>query len=225
MALPNELLIIKSCDKEFHEKYYKSRNMMNYVHPFRMVLSGKPNCGKSSYVKNAIIRAEPPFEKIYIIHADSEAQEWKHDIPNIEILEDIPEPSFFSENEEKTLVVLDDISFTNLTKEQKSNLGRLFGFVSTHCNVSVACCNQNFFDIAPVCRKLANIWVVWRPASYEELNTIGRRVGIKNKNLQRIFDRDLRNYHDSLTVDLTVPEELRLKKNGFTILNEDNYKK
>lgn len=215
--LPNKMLLIKSCDKDFHEKWYKGRNPLNWVHPARIVLSGKPNTGKSCFIKNAILRAKPEYEKIYVIHADPDAQEWG-DV-EAEVLDEIPGPDFWVENEEKTLCVLDDIDFTALNKDQKANLGRLVGFCSTHCNLSVAIANQNFFDISPIARKCANIWIVWRPSCNEELNTISRRTGMKAKDIQWIFDNLCTSYYDSLTIDLTVPPEYKLKKNGFQIIN------
>ena len=62
--LPKELIIIKNPDKQFHEAWKEGRNMVNVPHPFRMVCFGPPNVGKSTVVKNILLRADPPFEEI-----------------------------------------------------------------------------------------------------------------------------------------------------------------
>ena len=46
--------------------------MLNFPHPFRGVLLGPPNCGKTTTVKNTLMRQEPPFKRMYIIHCDGE---------------------------------------------------------------------------------------------------------------------------------------------------------
>ena len=70
--LPDELLPIKNDDKAFHEKWTKGRNMLNMPHPFRGVILGTPNCGKSTTSKNLIIRQDPPFQEVFVIHCDAD---------------------------------------------------------------------------------------------------------------------------------------------------------
>ena len=41
--------------------------MLNFPHPFRGVLLGPPNTGKSTSVKNILIRADPPFKKVTVV--------------------------------------------------------------------------------------------------------------------------------------------------------------
>ncbi len=126
------------------------------------------------------------------------------------------------DNEEKTLVVIDDFSFEDIDKVQRKSLDRLVGFVSTHCNVSVAICNQDFFSTPAIARKCANIWVIWKPSCEQELNTIARRCGIAAKDIAHIFNTICTEYHDSLTVDHTVPPQFKLRKNGFEIITKNN---
>ncbi len=44
---------------------------------------------------------------------------------------------------DKTLVVVDDMELKTLKKEQRMALDRLFGYVSTHKNISVRLSSQN----------------------------------------------------------------------------------
>ena len=53
--LPNELIPIHNADKDFHESWYRGRNALNIPHPWRAVILGKPNSGKSTVIKNLLI--------------------------------------------------------------------------------------------------------------------------------------------------------------------------
>ena len=64
--LPKKILPIDNPDKEFHEAWDDKRDMLNIPHPFRSVLLGPPNVGKTTVVKNLIIRQDPPFEEIFV---------------------------------------------------------------------------------------------------------------------------------------------------------------
>ena len=64
--LPKELIIMKNPDKEFHEFWTAGRNIVNIIHPFRCCLFGPPNVGKSTAVLNILMRADPPFEEVFL---------------------------------------------------------------------------------------------------------------------------------------------------------------
>ncbi len=46
MKLPNKILALPNPDKEFHEEWYRNRNVLNFPHPFRAVALGPPNVGE-----------------------------------------------------------------------------------------------------------------------------------------------------------------------------------
>ena len=54
--LPNRIL---NPDKQFHESWSSGRNLLNIPHPFRAVFLGPPGSGKSTAVKNIILRIQP----------------------------------------------------------------------------------------------------------------------------------------------------------------------
>ena len=71
-SLPQQLLAVRNLDKKNHEQWTASDDMLNFPHPFRGVLLGPPNCGKTTTVKNILMRQDPPFKRMYIIHCDGE---------------------------------------------------------------------------------------------------------------------------------------------------------
>lgn len=218
--LPKEILHIKNADKGFHEKWTKGRDPLNIPHPFRCVLMGKPNSGKSTIIKNLILRALPEFEKVIIVHCDPENTREYDDLgENIIMLGDIPSPEEWNA-QEKTLCILDDIELTKLPKDQKRCLSRLFGYVSTHKNVSVCLTSQDCFSIDPLVRRCSNLWVIWKPTDLDAFNMIGKKCGMTSAGLNHIFDKFMPNTRDSLWIDLTDNSPFPLRKNGYEMLQK-----
>lgn len=211
--LPNRFIIIKNPDKKFHEHWHSSRNKLNFPHPFRAVLLGPPNSGKTSWVKNILMRAHPPFKKIFVIHCDPEYTQ-EYDDVNSEFLTEIPAPSDW-EGKVKTLVVLDDLEFKTMNKDQRRNLDRLFGFVSTHKNISCILCSQDPFNVPPIIRRCSNLWVLWRLMDMDSMATCARKTGMKSEDLKDIFNNFMPDTHDSLWIDCTEKTPYPFRKNGF----------
>ena len=125
MKLPNKLFMIPNEDKQFHEKWNSKRNILNLPHPWRGVFLGPPNMGKSTTIKHIIMRTEPQFEEVIVIHCDAEyTKEW--DDIDCEMLSEIPAPEDW-EGKVKTLVVLDDIEYKGMDNTKKK-LGPIVWF-------------------------------------------------------------------------------------------------
>jgi hypothetical protein len=216
-ALPRQLLAIGNKDKTFHEKWDDERDPLNFPHPFRMILTGPPNTGKSTCIKNIIIRADPPFKKVVIVHADhNETKEYEDLGENgVTMTSSIPDPSGWDPSE-KTLAVIDDIDLTHLTKQQKSALDRLFGYVSTHKNTSVASCGQEFFSQPTAIRRMANVLVLWKSPDERNMKTIAARVGMPD--LREFMMRFCPDFRDSLWIDSTFESPYPLRINGYKML-------
>jgi hypothetical protein len=208
--LPDELLVIPNPDKVWHEKWKAGRNPLNIPHPFRCVCLGPPNVGKTLIVKNILLRANPPFEELKIIHCDPDYTKEYDDVDG-EFLDEIPHPSELA-GEVKTLFVLDDLEYKGMGKEQKSNLDRLFGNASTHKNISVILCSQDPFNVPVGVRR-------------------SRKTGLRSKTLQNIFESPIFMYKDekgnshnkktdSLWIDMTKNTPYPMRKNGFTMIKK-----
>lgn len=222
--LPNKLIAVPNADKSFHEQWGKGRNPLNLPHPFRGVVLGQPNCGKTTLVKNIILRAKPKFERVVVIHCDPDYTQ-EYDDVGAEMIANIPKPQDW-EGDVKTLVVLDDLEYKGMPKEERRALDRLFGFVSTHKNISCLLCAQDPFNVPPIVRRCSNLWVLWKMADTDSLATIGRRVGMKPQAFKDIFDNILTEPRDSLWIDSTPGTPYPMRKNGFEVIepedDEDN---
>lgn len=217
-SLPNKLIPIPNPDKEFHENWYKGRNMLNIPHPFRCVALGPPNVGKTTIVKNLLLRANPPFKRVFIIHCDPDFTQ-EYDDVNGEMLDEIPTPEEW-DGTEKTLVVLDDLEFKGMGKEQKRNLDRLYGFVSSHKNLSCVLCSQDPFNVPPIVRRCSNLWVLWRMTDLDALSTCARKTGMKADSFNSIFNHLLLEPKDSLWLDMSDHSPYPMRKNGYTLIKK-----
>jgi len=216
--LPNEIIALPNIDKAFHEKWTKSRNMLNIPHPWRGVLLGPPNCGKGTVVKNLLLRADPPFEEVFCIHCDpAYTKEWD-DIGAV-MMDKIPEPDEW-EGRVKTLVILDDLEFKGMSKNQRRCLDRLYGFVSTHKNISVALCSQDTFNVPPIVRRCSNLWVLWRCPDLDAMSVCARKTGMQSKDFNAIFRELMMNGHDSLWLDMTSKSPYPKRKNGYSLIKK-----
>ena len=220
--LPDVLLALSNPDKEFHERWSAKRNMLDLPHPFRGVLLGPPNCGKSTTVKNILIRADPPFEVCTVIHCDPEHTKEYADLGDqCEIRGDIPTPEEWGDGDIKQLVIIDDLEVKQLPKEQMRNLDRLFGYVSTHKNISVMLCSQDAFNVPPIVRRCSNIWVLWQGPDLDSMSAVARKSGLTSKDLKRIFDT-FNSDKDSVWIDRTSGTPYPLRKNAFVILKRSD---
>lgn len=224
-TLPKKIIAIKNRDKEFHESWKPNDDELNLPHPFRAVIAAPPNTGKSTIIFNLIMRQKPMFKKFIIIHCSPDETK-EYDIlgarkseenpkSNVEIRGDIPDPKDF-DGKVKTLVVLDDIEYKNLNKEQISHLDRLFGFVSTHMNVSVVATAQNFFNMAPAIKRMSNVIILGKLNDKQAMNAIASKVGM-NINLFQAYMNLLTDTHDTLWLDMTSKSPYPVRKNGYEL--------
>ena len=218
--LPREIIPLGNKDKDgWHESWYEGRDLLNFTHPFRMCLFAKPNCGKSNYIKNVILRAFPPFERIVVIHcAKDSTKEYECLGKNIEMMGEIPPPDYWKDNHQKTLVITDDLDFKGANKDQKKNLSRLFGYCSTHCNLSVCLTQQDAFEAPAIVRRCSNVFVLWSSHDLPSMSQVASKAGLKASDLRNIFESVCDKHRDSLTIDLTDNSPAKLRKNAYEIL-------
>ena len=213
--LPKQIIPLPNKDKDsWHESWYPKRNPLNIPHPFRAVALGPPNSGKTTVVKNILIRAYPQFKRVYLIHCDGENSREYEDVNGIEIMNEIPQPEEW-DGEDKSLVILDDIEFGAQNKLQKRALDRLFGYVSTHKNISVICCNQDPFCVPSIVRRCCNLFILWKQIDLDSLATCARKTGLRSDAFKALFDQLFTNPKDSLWLDLTDKSSYPMRLNGF----------
>jgi len=208
-AIPNK-------DKAFHEVWYPRRDLLDIPHPFRMVLLSKPNGGKTTLILNVIARvalSPRPFERIIIVHCDPRATHEYDYVPH-DSLDAIPRSEYFNP-QQKSLIILEDLNYLDMSTEQQGRLERLFGYISTHKNVSVMLTAQDPFRILPTVRRCANVFVLWNNHDGDMVQTLARKCGLAPSQLLRMFRQHCRDGHDSIWLDFTSHSPAPFRKNGF----------
>jgi len=215
--LPKELVGLGNKDKDgWYEMWDEDRDLLNFPHPARICLFSKPNMGKSNYIKNFLIRAFPPFSRVVVIHcAKDSTKEYDCLGKNIEMMSEIPPPDFWKDNHQKTMVICDDLDFKSANKDQKKNLSRLFGYCSSHHNISVCLTQQDCFETPAIVRRCANVFVLWSSHDIISMSAVATRAGLKASDLRNIFETVCTGFRDSLTIDLTEGSPAKLRKNGY----------
>jgi hypothetical protein len=206
-SLPKRVMVIPNPDKSQNEKWTPERKMDNFPTPNRFILCGRPGCGKTLVLMNILMRQRPMYEVLILVHPDGEiSQEWKDFEPTI-VMSEPPPPSFFESlvKEDgtfpKTAVVCDDLEIFKTRKDIISNITTLMRYYSTHRFVSTYLTYQSFFDIENIFRKLASVFLIWRPMVVGELNAIEKRCGLEDRQLRYLFDKYCHEPTDFITID------------------------
>ncbi len=220
----NGIIAIDNPDKKFHESWTPKvdedgrvlkRHPMNIPHPYRCVLLGPPGVGKTTVAINLLMYQKPIFEQVYVIHVDGHYTDEYEALGNYDLLEEIPDPTWW-QGDVKTLVILDDLEFKQMSKQQKANLDRLFGYVSTHKNITVVLTSQDPFNVPPIVRRCADMWVLWKTKDLDSVSTIARKAGLSTGQLHSVFSGF--KLRDSLWIDTTPETPYPLRINGVDII-------
>lgn len=223
--LPSYTVIIKNQDKDtgWNEKWKEGQNIGLLPHPFRLVALGNVGRGKTNTIKQLFLRHQSSrrkFKKLFIITCDVESREWLDCEPDI-LTDQMISLEDFDENV-KTCVVIDDWEMIRINKEDQRKLSTLVRFISSHRNVSILLSFQSFFDCPPIARKCATQFLLYKPNSKQELDTIANRCGLTVETIRHIFKHICNDPYDNLMVDLSVRTPARLRKNIYTIIKDQS---
>lgn len=225
--LPSCIIPFANNDKKsWHERWKAGDDLLQFPHPFRATLTGPPNSGKSTTVMNILIRAEPKWDRIIIVYPGGQQGTTEYDSlgSGVEYMIQIPAPDMFptpskqtAADRKKTLVVIDDFELKELSKNNRKNLDRLIGHVSTHRNVSVILCAQEYFNVPSIARRCSNVHVFWRPRDHNNLAMMSSRVG---EDLESLF-QFCNTSKCSIWVDQTSGSPAPLRLNGYIRINKE----
>lgn len=211
----DELIIFHNEDKENHEKYDGRKKRL--VAPFRAILASGVNSGKTSLIKNIILNADPPFEKIYLWHFDNEHTKEYDMIDVIKIKTPLTKEDIATD--EKKLLIMEDLHLGQMSKQTQLQINRMFGYMSTHGNMSIIITAQNPFDIPIDLRRMASHLFLWNTIDDIAKRTLGQRFGMKAKELTELLDKHCNSSYDNIVLDLT-PNAPFMRKNLTEVIKE-----
>ena len=190
-------------DKKMHDKPSNDKTALFPLHPFRALFVSMPGGGKRQACLELIGRHPKPFGTITVMHLDPKGTT-EYDIlgDNAKMIgeNDLPDASTFDRSK-RNLLIIDEINIADKKPACKKAFGRLFNYCSTHCSLSIICQVQDAFTLPVSCRRAMNHWALWRSSDSLVMNTLGRRLGIKQ--LADIFDELQLGPHEFVWCDLS----------------------
>ena len=161
-SLPNKIVVFKNEDKTFHEK--PSDDIACTTYPSREIFIAKPNSGKTLCILNMILHDD--FKNIIIVHNAITTNEYNLvDATIVDEIPDIYDEEYFDKII-KTLLIIEDLNYKNMSKEQKHRWNRMYGTWSTHNNISVWNTFQTPFSSPPEIRQMCSFNVLWGIPDY-----------------------------------------------------------
>ena len=195
-------------DKTDHEtnKGKENADPLNLLHPFRCLLAGKPNSGKTEVALALIARQTPPFERIVIWHCDGIASEYTSRGVRAEVVKECPQPTSWTQGR-KELLVIDDVDLSSKARGKAYEaLDRTFGFASTHRGLSVIVTCQNMVQQVPInVRRMVNCIALWPPTDTDQLPKYARATQQSLATVRALVDfvKSQQDPHAFVLIDLS----------------------
>lgn len=218
--LEHKIYAIPNSDKLNHETWDSGRDLLNFPCPFRAIFTGRPNSGKSTVIKNLVIRANPAYEQVYLLHPDGDDINEYEDLGSeIICLKDIPPINYWKSNKEKKkLLIIDDFDLGSLNKRQSKNLDRLLAFCSTHCFLSICITAQDYYRLPVNVRRYSDIYFIWKSRDKRNLKSIAPRIGLTAEEFMKVMDSSITGWYDFLTINFSKGAPVFLAKNVYDVL-------
>lgn len=207
-----DLIVVDNPDKAFMKK---QKDPLLPNGGSRIILSSRPGSGKGCCVKNIIMRMDPPFERICLLHIDKDTLEWDDcDVEKID-LDDL-EHGFFN-REISNALIIDEFDFEGANRQQRGKLDRIFQYTASHYNVTCFCLQQNFCSIPVPIRRSADMWCIWKSCDNQAVRDISLKTGHSFKTLAKLF---LKSPYDFITFDFSS-EKYPLRLNFFHPIHDE----
>jgi len=196
-------------------------NKCQPAHPSRIIVVGKPGCGKRSVMYNVLENFEFDFDTVTEVHASACSSE--HDI--FEDAEDyqcwqwsdisdgtaepynligLPPISRFEKrnpdgSQMNHLLIMDEPP-CEWTTRMRREIGTLMNYNSTHNNCTIFLITQHFQNLPVQVREAATHFVFFPTPNRLQVNFMASKSGV---DLWSLFQRFCRNKYDSIMVDMT----------------------
>lgn len=215
-SLPKQILGIENLDKSYHARWEPGDDLLCFPMPARFCIFGRPNSGKTTAIKNIIMRQIPFFEKVRLLHADPRSVEY--DDINVEKLTEVPEISEFDPTE-KSAFIMEDIAFGKLTRAELENLDRILAYCSTHLQVCPIITAQRNFRIPKNIRDMINVWIIFKLKDQMAIKMIAKQIGLDGNKLCMFINALDEKKHESLWIDETPNSPAPFRFCGYKVID------
>ena len=236
--MPTEWKVYQNPDKTGHTKP-PDYNLCQPGHPSRIIVVGKPGCGKRSVMYNILENYNDiEFDTVTEVHASANSEE--HDIfqdpeddydyqcwqwDQIGDGTDQPYPligtppiSRFEKrhpngDQMNHLLIMDEPPCEWTTKMRRE-VGTLMNYNSTHNNCTIFLITQHFQNLPVQVREAATHFIFFPTQNRLQCSFMGSKAGV---DLYSLFNRFCRTKYDSIMVD-TTGEGPRVRRNVYEVI-------
>lgn len=194
-------------DQFKHLRQLDKSNLVNLPYGSRVILIGFPNSGKTRDINEFIRNKNPAYERVIIIAADKESREY--DMTN-EIYTSVLQMPDLSTIKGHTAIILEDLEFSDLSKNEKTLISKILRFYCSHMNFDCYIAAQNYYSTSPSCRRKCDHFVIHK-TSDSVLNRISNDLCITKEQMKHLKDKYLIDKHDSFSV--CIGSEIPLRHN------------
>lgn len=236
--MPTQWKVYQNPDKTGHTKP-PDYNLCQPGHPSRIIVVGKPGCGKRSVMYNILENYNDiEFDTVTEVHASANSEE--HDIfqdpeddydyqcwqwSQIGDGTDEPYPligtppiSRFEKrhpdgSQMNHLLIMDEPPCEWTTKMRRE-VGTLMNYNSTHNNCTIFLITQHFQNLPVQVREAATHFIFFPTQNRLQCSFMGSKAGV---DLYSLFQRFCRTKYDSIMVD-TTGEGPRVRRNVYEVI-------
>jgi len=225
----DDVIVFENTDKAgWTENWNMKECYSDFPHPFRALIIAPVSRGKTSLIKNFIMKQKDPkpFEKIIIYHHTDTTTEYNDltnfDPNNVCFIDHIPVVEDIDPNY-KTLIIIDDVYVKKLNKKDAADIDRLYSYLSSHCNCSIIMTSQQFFNVPLSLRELMNIFCIFKIDNVDRLQRMSKGLGFVKDALRIVFKKYCPDDHDFITIDNTknTPRKFRFHLSHKLPINID----
>ena len=159
----------------------------------RVCLLAPPGHGKTSCIKNLLLRSSPFAAVVVISGVGEHTSEWSkvvHTKTNFTEASEDWWGALSKLHKGKPLAcVVDDMNYADMSPKERSNAYKLVQFVCTHLNVTCFMASHSWVQLIPRLRRACNVVVMWPPThgGAEQLSYISRSLGLPKPLLEEAF--------------------------------------
>jgi hypothetical protein len=234
---PTDYLVYTNPDKKSHTKPPEQNNCQP-GHPARIIVVGKPGCGKRSVMYNILENYDFDFDTITEVHASAKSEE--HDVfedaADYQLwqwdnttdgessqpyrLVGIPPISRFEkrgDDGEKLhhLLIMDEPP-CEWPSDMRRKVGTLMNYNSTHNNCTIFLVTQHFQNLPVQIREAATHFVFFPTHNRLQCSFMSSKCGV---DLESLFRRFCRSKYDSIMVDMTG-DGPRIRRNVYEVIED-----
>lgn len=213
-------IVISTGEKDYHEKWNNKRDLGDFPHPFKLLLFGSTNSGKTTTIHNIIIKTmlgKKPFKRIFLFYGDGDTESSDYSKESIRQLKteyglkhwyncsDIPSQKHFSQELGKSLLIIDDalMGQYSLTKKQLKKLNTLIMHVCTHKHLSMIIVGHDAIFIPRCVRSGMDIISTPFVQDSRAIDKMTGMLGVSRTKFEIINEYLRQNPHNTFTIDKT----------------------